>query len=165
MFQHYWFHIKSAWCSIMIIIVWLTINVWGRTCCFPYTFDTILSNGTGHFKKCKTIVWIPTFTLIWRHLVVKVLIYILMLFIFSAPVLIRHLWQLDTVVFLHWYLICAVPIRKGLGCQSGMGEIVILSLSEEQRKVFSPPVKSNTCPMRFSPFRSKMDEIIRAEWL
>jgi hypothetical protein len=25
----------------MIIIVWLTINVWGRTCCFTYTFDTI----------------------------------------------------------------------------------------------------------------------------
>ncbi len=34
-----------------------------------------------------------------------------MYFIFSTPVLIRHLWQLKTVVFLHWYLmylICAV---------------------------------------------------------
>jgi hypothetical protein len=31
-----------------------------------------------------------------------------MLFIFSMPVLIRHLWQLKTVVFLHWCLICAV---------------------------------------------------------
>ena len=38
---------------------------------------------------------------------VKVLIYILM-FIFSTPVLIRHLWQLTTVVFLHWCLINAV---------------------------------------------------------
>ncbi len=27
-----------------------------------------------------------------------------MLFIFSTPVLIRHLWQLKTVVFLHWCL-------------------------------------------------------------
>jgi hypothetical protein len=27
---------------------------------------------------------------------------------FSTPVLIRHLWQLQTVVFLHWCLICAV---------------------------------------------------------
>jgi hypothetical protein len=30
-----------------------------------------------------------------------------MLFIFSTPVLIRHLWQLKTVVFLHWCPICA----------------------------------------------------------
>jgi hypothetical protein len=33
-----------------------------------------------------------------------------MLFIFSTPVLIRHLWQLKTVVFLHWCLICAVSL-------------------------------------------------------
>ncbi len=31
-----------------------------------------------------------------------------MLFISSMPVLIRHLWQLKTVVSLHWCLICAV---------------------------------------------------------
>jgi hypothetical protein len=31
-----------------------------------------------------------------------------MQFIFSTPVLIRQLWQLKTVVFLHWCLICAV---------------------------------------------------------
>jgi hypothetical protein len=37
-----------------------------------------------------------------------VLIYILMLFILSIPVLIRHLWQLNTVVFQHWCLICAI---------------------------------------------------------
>ncbi len=40
-------------------------------------------------------------------MVVKVLIYISMLLIFSMPVLIGHLWQLKTV-FLHWGLICAV---------------------------------------------------------
>jgi hypothetical protein len=33
-----------------------------------------------------------------------------MLFIFSTPELIRNLWQLKTVVFLHWCLICAVPL-------------------------------------------------------
>ncbi len=33
-----------------------------------------------------------------------------MLFIFSTPVSIRHLWQLKTVVFLHWCLIC-VPLN------------------------------------------------------
>ncbi len=27
---------------------------------------------------------------------------------FSTPVLIRHLWQLKTVIFLHWCLLCAV---------------------------------------------------------
>ncbi len=31
-----------------------------------------------------------------------------MLFIFSTPVLIRHLWQLKTAVFLHWCQICAL---------------------------------------------------------
>ncbi len=31
-----------------------------------------------------------------------------MLFIFSVPVLIRYLWHLKTVVFLHWCLKCAL---------------------------------------------------------
>ncbi len=41
-----------------------------------------------------------------------------MLFIFSTPGLIRHLWQIKTVVFLHWCLICAVllwvPLKDAL---------------------------------------------------
>jgi hypothetical protein len=28
-----------------------------------------------------------------------------------TPELIRHLWQLKTIVFLHWYLICSVPLE------------------------------------------------------
>jgi hypothetical protein len=48
-----------------------------------------------------------TLTLTLRHLVAKVLIYNQM-FIFSISVLIRHLWQLKTVVFLHWHLIRVV---------------------------------------------------------
>ncbi len=36
------------------------------------------------------------------------------MFIFSTPVLIRHMWQLKTVVFLHWCLICAVPLNHKL---------------------------------------------------
>jgi hypothetical protein len=35
-----------------------------------------------------------------------------MLFIFSTPVLIRHLWQLKTVVFLHWCIICSVLLAQ-----------------------------------------------------
>jgi hypothetical protein len=31
-----------------------------------------------------------------------------MLLIYSTPVLIRHLWQLKTIIFLHWFLICPV---------------------------------------------------------
>jgi hypothetical protein len=33
-----------------------------------------------------------------------------MLLMFSTPGLIRHLWLLKTVVFLHWCLICAIPL-------------------------------------------------------
>ncbi len=61
---------------------------------------TIFINWTAHFKNCKTIVGILTFPLTWRHLVVKTLIYIFKLFIYSAQVLIRHLWQLKTVTLL-----------------------------------------------------------------
>ncbi len=38
---------------------------------------------------------------------VKVLINISMMFIFSTPGLIKHLWLLKTFVSLHWCLICA----------------------------------------------------------
>ncbi len=43
---------------------------------------------------------------------VKVLIYIYTLFNLSTPVLIRHLWQLKTVVFLHWCVIHAVLLEN-----------------------------------------------------
>jgi len=33
-----------------------------------------------------------------------------MLFIFSTPLLIRHLWQFETVVFLHWGLIRVIHL-------------------------------------------------------
>jgi hypothetical protein len=55
-----------------------------------------------------SLVGIPTFPFTWRHLVVKVIIYINMLFMFSTPMLIRHQWQLKTAVVLHWCLICPV---------------------------------------------------------
>jgi hypothetical protein len=35
-----------------------------------------------------------------------------MFFIFSTPELIRNLWQLKTAVFLHWCLICALPLKR-----------------------------------------------------
>ncbi len=50
---------------------------------------------------------------------VKVQIHIKMLFILSTPELIRNLWQLKTAVFLHWCLLCAVPLPG-----DGIGNIV-----------------------------------------
>ncbi len=42
-----------------------------------------------------------------------------MLFIFSTPALITHLWQLKTVVFLHWWPIPAVLFKhSNIHCQS-----------------------------------------------
>jgi hypothetical protein len=35
-----------------------------------------------------------------------------MLFIFSTPVLIRHLWQLEAFVLLYWCLIHALPLAS-----------------------------------------------------
>jgi len=52
-----------------------------------------------------------------------------MLFSFSTPELIRHLWQLKRVVFLHWCLICAVLFRSpwlGLKGASGKDDNVSL---------------------------------------
>jgi peptidoglycan/LPS O-acetylase OafA/YrhL len=40
--------------------------------------------------------------------VVKILILVSMLLAISTPELIRHMWQLKTVIFLHRYLICFV---------------------------------------------------------
>jgi hypothetical protein len=31
---------------------------------------------------------------------------------FFTPDLNRNLWQLKTAVFLHWYLLCAVPLKE-----------------------------------------------------
>jgi hypothetical protein len=35
-----------------------------------------------------------------------------MLFMLSTPMLIRHLWKLKTVIFLHWCLIHALLLTK-----------------------------------------------------
>ncbi len=44
-----------------------------------------------------------------------------MLFMFSTPVLIRHLWQLKTIVFLHWIgvLYMFYYNREALACGIG----------------------------------------------
>jgi hypothetical protein len=41
---------------------------------------------------------------------------------FLTPELIRHLWQLKTFVFLHWYLICAILFLCDIVHAIGLGE-------------------------------------------
>jgi hypothetical protein len=59
-------------------------------------------------KNVNNYLNINIYSYVERHLVFRVIIYIYMYFIFSTPVLIRNLWQLKTVVFLHWCLIRAL---------------------------------------------------------
>ena len=60
-----------------------------------------------------------------------------MQFIFSTPVLIRHLWQLETLVFLHWCIILAVLLIKQ------RHRFVIAGLA------FCQPVFSNFQPIQY----------------
>jgi hypothetical protein len=74
------------------------------------SLPSCISNGPARFKNCKQLFEYQHLLLLKRHLVVKVLVHIKMLFISSTPELIGNLWQLKTGVFLHWCLICAAPL-------------------------------------------------------
>ncbi len=52
--------------------------------------------------------------------------------IFSTPVLTRHLWQLKTVLFLHWWLIHAVllPLILTAGLSKVTKLILIFKIGE-----------------------------------
>jgi hypothetical protein len=60
----------------------------------------------------------------------KAQIYIKKLLIFSTPVFIRHLWQLKTVVFLHWSLIRVVLLfhRQTLANRTKPGPSFLLQM-------------------------------------
>ncbi len=66
-----------------------------------------------------------------------------MLFVFSTPVLIRHLWQLKTVVFLHWCLICVVLLynHRNLYCVSFMLSVADMSFSLMLNVIYSKSVR------------------------
>jgi hypothetical protein len=72
-----------------------------------------------------SIVLILTFTLTQRHLVVKVLVYILMLFIFSTPVLIRRLWQLKSVFF--------PGLASNMCCSIAVNTILLMKVTFEEK--------------------------------
>jgi hypothetical protein len=66
-----------------------------------------------HALKMSTIVGIPTFLFLetpggQNYNLYKIAVNV------STPVLIRHLWQLKTVVFLHRCVICAVLLELNL---------------------------------------------------
>ncbi len=85
--------------------------------------DTQFNDTIGNNSPCNmlTVVGISKLPFTYRHLVVKILFCIKMLFIFSTPVIFRHLWQLKTVVLLHRCLIQAslLPIIVYAECRYG----------------------------------------------
>jgi hypothetical protein len=62
--------------------------------------------------KTLTGVGIPKLSFTLRHLVVKIQVHIKMLFIFSTPMLIGHLLQLQAAVFLHRCQMRALQVAK-----------------------------------------------------
>jgi hypothetical protein len=59
-----------------------------------------------------------------------------MLFMFSTLELIRHLWQLKTVVFLHWCLICAFLLNQS--CKVGNWIIIDFFIFWYQFQIMRP---------------------------
>jgi hypothetical protein len=73
------------------------------------------------------------------------------MFIFSTPLLIRHLWQLKTVVFLHMCLLSVVVLRPVLPSSDNNWQINVLEnisfLSEVIYNVVSNlPSETTMCP-------------------
>ncbi len=71
-----------------------------------------------------------------------------MMFIFSTPVLIRHLWQLKTVAFLHWCLICAVLFLAKLTKTGPVSTLAVASLAIVTS--MKNPISSYPVPKRAS---------------
>ncbi len=86
-----------------------------------------------------------------------------MLFIFSTLVFIRHLWQLKTVCFLQWCLICAVLLGP-LCC------IDIMSIASAECQNLAHYAEGCGTPMGISRNTictgrlSTVDLLIKADW-
>ncbi len=67
-----------------------------------------------------------------------------MWFIFSTPVLIGHMWQLKTVVFLHWCLIRALPSienilkQQQLSAPPSVGRSIFIACHISETRISSP---------------------------
>jgi hypothetical protein len=88
-----------------------------------------------------------------------------MKFIFSTPVLIRHLWQFKTVIFLHWYLICAV-LFCWLGREKMVNHISVKIISNKICFLRKRLCRALRCLADYRPSRLKMRLPERADpWL
>ncbi len=94
-----------------------------------------------HLTRLERACWDKWSSLIWKVVtysldkfykigphVVKILIYIYVLFIFSKPVFIRHLWQLKAVVLLHRCLINALLFQMHFSSSCVVTNNVVLKL-------------------------------------
>jgi pentapeptide MXKDX repeat protein len=54
---------------------------------------------------------------------------------FSTPELIRNLWQLKTAVFLHWCLLCAVPLYKKVVDKMSVDKMSVDKMSVDKMSV------------------------------
>jgi hypothetical protein len=66
-----------------------------------------LANGTAHLKDVNNYLNTNIYSYLETSVGQSSNLYFKVVH-FSTPGLIRHLWHLKTVVFLHWCLICAV---------------------------------------------------------
>ncbi len=69
-----------------------------------------------------------------------------MMFIFSTPLLIRHLWQLKTVAFLHWCLKSAVLLLANLTKTGPVSTLVVAPLANVTS--MKNPISSYPVPKR-----------------
>ncbi len=69
-----------------------------------------------------------------------------MMFIFSTPVLIRHLWQPKTGAFLHWCLICVVLMLAKLTKTGPVSTLALASLANVTS--IKNPISSYPVPKR-----------------
>ncbi len=73
-----------------------------------------------------------------------------MLFIFSTPDLIRNLWQLKTAIFLHWCLICVVPLHWAF-----VKKNILVEKQNSRRNSLKEPTNFTHNTMNFFSFQSK----------
>ncbi len=83
-----------------------------------------------------------------------------MLFIFSTPELIRHLWQLKTIVFLHQYTICSVPLFKNQRKSLTDSLLAMVSLLNAKCGIFTSP----TSPLNSAPMISVLSPLSIVSW-
>ncbi len=102
-------------------------------------------NGKAHLEKQNQFLGCQKLPFTQKYLEVKILILIYMLFIFSTPMVIRHLWQLKAVVFLHRcrYLLFYCQGQLGI---SGSSCSTAVQRGENKRQLTKRSWVRSPCP-------------------